>query len=212
MFDNLQKHLDRWRYPLKEMSAERMTSIDPLALWIAGKEREKKPAKLIFVCTHNSRRSHMGQLWAQAAAYYVGLQQVQSYSGGTEETAFNPRAVRALQGHGFAISQSKKAADNIRYKTQLGESLPLVFGFSKKYDHPKNPQNGFAVVMVCTQADVQCPYVPGAELRVALPYVDPKNSDGTAEEELVYQEKSEEIGREMLRLMLRAAQHSGLAL
>ncbi len=55
------------------VSAERRVVLDAIATDIAAELESGKPAKLTFICTSNSRRSHMSQIWAQTAAYYYGL-------------------------------------------------------------------------------------------------------------------------------------------
>ena len=91
--------------------------------------------------------------------------------------------------------------ENPIYETKLGNNLPSIRSFSKKFGHKSNPKENFAAVMVCSDADTKCPFVPGAQTRVALPYIDPKKSDGTPQESYTYLAKSEEIGREMLWMM-----------
>lgn len=83
-----------------------------------AEQPQETPTELTFICTHNSRRSHMGQIWAQAAAWHFGLNDVRTFSGVTEATAFNPRAVRALRELGVAIDVSQEA-DNPVYTVQL---------------------------------------------------------------------------------------------
>jgi len=51
--------------------------------------------------------------------------------------------------------------------------------WSKKYNDTANPKKDFCAVMVCSEADKSCPSVDGAELRVGMPYDDPKYFDGT---------------------------------
>lgn len=205
-------HLDAWAADGKPSTIGeiRSASYDALAGWIAEKKAKGQPAHLLFVCTHNSRRSHMGQLWGAAAAHHAGLSHVQTWSGGTEATAFNPRSVTALSGHGFGIEDSGAVApagkNNVVYTTTLGDGLAPISGFSKVYSDAHNPSSGFAAIMVCTSADAACPFVEGAELRVSVPFVDPKGSDGTPEETATYRAKSEEIGRELRWLMEQAAQ------
>ena len=188
------------------IDAERATGFAPLIDWIAEKKAKGEPAHLVFVCTHNSRRSQMGQAWARAAALELGLTHVQTWSGGTEATAFNPRAVTALRSHGFVIEDTgdKKGGQNVVYTLGYGPDVADT-AFSKVYSDPFNPKAGFAAVMVCSSADASCPFVEGAEVRVAVPYLDPKVSDGTPEEAATYSAKSEEIGREMVWLMVEAA-------
>jgi len=191
------------------LDAERIGNLAPLVDWIAAQHAKGKPAPLVFVCTHNSRRSQMGQAWARAAALELGLEQVTTWSGGTEATAFNPRAVTALRSHGFAIEETgeQKGASNVVYTLGYGPGIQDT-AFSKIYSHDFNPKSGFAAVMVCSSADASCPFVEGAEVRVSLPYLDPKVSDGTPEEAATYRAKSEEIGRELVWLMQSVAERT----
>ncbi len=152
---------------------------------------------LNFICTHNSRRSHIAQLWAQAAAYHFGVKDIVSLSGGTEATAFNPRAVRAMQGVGFQISVTKNG-DNPLYEVKYANDAAPVEAFSKKYDAPFNNNPGFAAIMTCSHADENCPLVLGAKARIAITYDDPKEFDGTPMESAKYAERVQQIGREML--------------
>ena len=47
--------------------------------------------------------------------------------------------------------------------------------------------------MVCNDADQKCPTVPGATDRFAIPFVDPKVSDGTEAEAATYDERCAQI-------------------
>jgi len=151
---------------------------------------------LVFVCTHNSRRSHMAQLLAAAAAKRKGLSNVRTFSGGTETTAFNPRAVAALQRVGFDI-QKVSGGTNPRYAVRFGPAAPPVEAFSKRFTEPPNPSRDFVAVMTCSQADAACPLVPGAAARLAVPYEDPKVADDTPEEAARYDERVAQIGRDL---------------
>jgi len=158
------------------------------------------PVRLTVICTANSRRSHMGQLWLQTAAAFYGIRKVETSSGGTNASAFNPRAVAALIRAGFEI-QILGSSDNPQYKARYGEGYAPVIMFSMKYDDETNPHSGFAAIMVCSEADAACPVVPGAEARFSLPFEDPKDADGTADESLVYDERCRQIAREMFYVM-----------
>jgi arsenate reductase len=167
--------------------------------------RERLDAKqalhLNFICTHNSRRSHISQIWAQAAAYNYDVQGVVCFSGGTEATAFNPRAVRAMQKAGFDVREVK-AGSNPLYEVRFAESVQPVIAFSKRYDDAFNPAP-FVAVMTCSHADENCPVVLGASARIALTYDDPKEFDGTPQEVAKYDERVAEIGRELLYVFSR---------
>lgn len=175
----------------------RLALLHQLTYFVEARIQNLKPVYLNFICTHNSRRSHLSQLWAQAAAYYYGMPQVYCFSGGTEATAFNTRAVIAMQEAGFTISMIK-AGENPVYEVMFAESASPVIAFSKKYDDPFNDMKDFAAIMTCSHADENCPLVPGATTRIALTYNDPKEFDHTPWEKEKYQERVEQIGTEIL--------------
>jgi protein-tyrosine-phosphatase len=139
----------------------------------------------------------MSQLWAQVAAYYYDVENVKCYSGGTEATAFNKRSVKALQKAGFQIDKLDET-DNPMYHVTYAEGFAPIQAFSKKYEHEANPKENFAAIMTCSHADEACPIVFGASERISITYDDPKIADNTPEEEAKYDERSQQIAREML--------------
>jgi len=177
--------------------AERKVILKQLTDFIEAKAKKNEKIELIFICTHNSRRSHISQVWGQAAASYYGIGNVISYSGGTEATAFNPRAVKAMQEAGFNIQATSEGSNPV-YEVTFSDGADVVIAFSKKYDSESNPQNGFAAIMTCSHADENCPVVFGMEKRISLPYNDPKDFDGTPLEAAKYAERVREIGTEIL--------------
>lgn len=180
-----------------QIPSSRKDRLTQFSRFVEDHARLGKPSQLNFICTHNSRRSHIAQLWALTAAHYYGIPGIRCYSGGTEATAFNPRAVRAMQAAGFSIHVSKEG-ENPVYEVQYATTADPVLVFSKTYDDPVNPTRDFAAIMTCSHADQNCPVVIGASTRIALTYDDPKDFDGTPQEEAKYKERVEEIGRELL--------------
>lgn len=180
-----------------QIPQERRRLLEQLANYLIAKYRAGKTPQVTVICTHNSRRSHMGQLWLAAGADFFGLPELRSFSGGTEATAFNPRAVDALRAVGFWI-ETEVAGDNPRYAVCWQKAQEPYRAFSKAYVTPPNPVENFAAIMVCTEADAECPYVMGCDYRLALPYHDPKAADGTPEEAARYLERAHDIGREIL--------------
>ncbi|WP_253930624.1 hypothetical protein [Lewinella sp. W8] len=140
-------------------------------------------------------------IWAAVAAAVYGVEGVCTYSGGTEATAFNPRAVTALRSVGFRIPPA--AGDNPTYRVSFSADHQPLVCFSKVYDHPDNPDRDFAAIMTCAEADDNCPFIPGASFRLPLTYEDPKVADGTAEEASKYLERTRQIGREILYVFSR---------
>lgn len=176
---------------------DRRQILAQLTSFIQSKGKKNEAIELVFICTHNSRRSHISQIWAQAAAAYYDIDHVISYSGGTEATAFNPRAVKAMSDAGFKVT-TKVDGGNPQYEVTFAEGASELIAFSKKYDAESNPSKGFAAIMTCSHADENCPVVFGMEKRISLPYDDPKDFDGTALEAAKYQERVLEIGTEIL--------------
>ena len=177
---------------------ERKSQLRQLSDYISRKIQEDTSVHLIVICTHNSRRSHMGQIWLSVAADYYGLDGIRTYSGGTEATAFNIRAVEAFRKLGFRITVSESDNDNHRYGILWSDNMNSSIAFSKRYDASPNPTENFGAIMVCTQADEGCPIIAGADFRLSLPYEDPKAYDYTELETEKYSERTRQIGREML--------------
>lgn len=193
----VEKNIETYKTEFDQIPEERKKALKKLALFVESKVKAGEKAELIFICTHNSRRSHISQVWAQAAAEYYGIPNVTTYSGGTEATAFNPRAVKALEEAGFKIKKTSEGTNPI-YEVRFADDGVAIKAFSKKYDGEGNPKNGFGAVMTCSQADKNCPLVVGATVRIATPYDDPKEFDGTPQEAAKYTERVHQIGREIL--------------
>jgi len=182
------------------VSAERKVVLGEIAAGIAAQLESGKPAKLTFICTHNSRRSHMSQIWAQTAAYYYGLADVHAFSGGTETTACNCRTVTAMRRAGFDI-QDTPTGDNPIYLGRYADDRPAIRAYSKLYNSEPNPKRDFIALMTCSVADKTCPIVRGAIARHAIHYADPRVCDDTPTETVAYNERCREIAREMFYIM-----------
>lgn len=182
---------------LKTVSDERKSVLQPLIDYIQHKVSERTNANLIFICNHNSRRSHLSQVWAQAAAHFYKVKNVHCYSGGTEATALFQMAAQTLENAGFEI-QTLSEGKNPVYAIKFAENEQPIIGFSKTFDNAFNPQSEFAAIMTCSQADAGCPFIPGTEKRIPIKYDDPKAFDNTPQQAKKYQERSEQIAIEML--------------
>jgi protein-tyrosine-phosphatase len=183
-----------------QIDAERKAELKRAADFIRERRAEGRAAELTFICTHNSRRTHFSQIWAQTAAIYYGLSNVTTFSGGTEATACNPRTVQALRRAGFSVVQSTEGANPV-YLAQIAETGMPAKLYSKKFGAQENPQKDFAAILSCGDAAESCPIVHGAALRLPILFKDPKASDGTPEEKATYDERCRQIAREMFYLM-----------
>lgn len=181
---------------VQSISEERKAVLQPLIDFIQQKVNDRQDININFICTHNSRRSHLSQVWAQVASAHFNIPNVHCYSGGTEETALFPKVAETLTEQGFNIF---KIADtnNPVYAIKYSDNALPIIGFSKKYDNPFNPVSAFTAIMTCSQADGGCPFIAGAEKRIPVTFEDPKISDNTPEQSKVYAERSLQIATEM---------------
>lgn len=202
VFPPLAATIERVLEELEQISDHRKLALDRVARFVIDRARDGRTARLTFICTHNSRRSQMAQVWARTAALHLGVPMVETYSGGTEASAFDPRAVTALQRAGFRIDSSGEGTNPV-YLVRYAKDIDPLECFSKLYDRPPNPKQDFCAVMTCSEADSRCPLVVGAAERVAIPYDDPKAFDDTASESEAYDERCRQIGCEMLYLFSR---------
>ncbi|SNR55511.1 arsenate-mycothiol transferase ArsC [Lutibacter flavus] len=182
---------------IDSISNGRKGELKPLIDFIQSKVSSNKNVNLNFICTHNSRRSHLSQVWAQTAAHYFKVKNVHCYSGGTEATALFPMAAQTLSSAGFQIVKLSKEINPV-YSIKYAENEPSIIGFSKTYDDQFNPKSEFAAIMTCNNADVGCPFIPGADKRIPVKYDDPKAFDNTPQQEEKYEERSNQIASEML--------------
>jgi len=180
---------------------ERTKALLTLSEFVNRKIAADKPLRLNFICTHNSRRSHFGQVMAQVLGAYLKIPNLETYSGGTEATAFHPNAVRTLVDLGVVV-EKLDAGENPHYQITTGSIVTTAF--SKQYFAIPNPQKTFAAIMVCSSADAGCPVVAGADQRISLPFEDPKVSDGTPEQSATYKERAIQIGTELAWAFLKA--------
>ncbi len=180
----------------EKISIDRKQALQILIDYIQKKVNEKQSINLNFICTHNSRRSHLSQVWAQTAAAYYHISNVNCYSGGTEATAVFPMVIKTLEHVGFQITNLSYGLNPVLSIKFAKDRAPTI-GFSKTYDHPFNLKSEFAAIMTCSHADANCPFIPGTEKRIAVTYDDPKEFDNTPKQEKKYKERSMQIATEM---------------
>ena len=194
MFENLSKTIQS----IAEItvSEDRKVVLKPLADYIQNKVNANEEIRLNFICTHNSRRSHLSQIWAQTMAFHFGIQNVYCYSGGTEATALFPKVAETLSHQGFQIEKVSQEQNPV-YAVKFDDNAHPIVGFSKTYFDAFNPKSNFAAIMTCSNADEGCPMVFGAEARFPIKYDDPKAFDGTELMNEKYAERSLQIASEL---------------
>jgi len=198
LYPALQSYVAAFIPDMESIPAERKEQLERVAGFVRKKTNAGEETHLIFICTHNSRRSHLSQIWACVAASYYGVKGVKSFSGGTESTAFNPRAVAAIERAGFQVENP--GGTNPHYKISFSPDAPAEECFSKTYDNAVNPRENFVAIMNCSRADNACPMVKGADMRQSIPYEDPKQTDDTQKEAVTYDERTKQIATEIFYL------------
>lgn len=198
LYPEIESYVSKREQEFEQISAERKSELQQLAVYVAQWIAKGQDAKLTFVCTHNSRRSHLTQIWTQIAAAHYGVNHVQTFSGGTEVTACNPRTVAALKRCGLRFSVLKDDGSNPHYSVAFSDREPPLVCYSKVFNKAPNPSSNYCAVMTCSHADQNCPVAIGCDLRLAIRYEDPKVSDDTPHEEAAYDERCAQIAREML--------------
>tara|TARA_R110000772_G_scaffold126194_1_gene233069 strand:+ start:277 stop:891 length:615 start_codon:yes stop_codon:yes gene_type:complete len=181
---------------IKSISEERKEILQPLIDFIQFKANANQEVRLNFICTHNSRRSHLSQVWAQTMAFHFNIRNVFCYSGGTEATALFPMVAKTLENTGFEIEMVSENKNPV-YSIKHAENEHPIIGFSKKFDDNFNPKSEFAAILTCSQADKGCPFIAGAEKRIPITFEDPKAFDNTPQQAEKYQERSLQIATEL---------------
>lgn len=202
LFPKLKKYVESVEKELASLPEERKENLRKIANYIVEKQKKGEKTEIIVICTHNSRRSHLGQVWLQIAAHHYGLKNISTFSGGTEATACNIRTIKALQRAGLEIkSTSEQGEKNPKYVAKYANDASEMLLFSKVYTSTTNPQSGFLAILVCNTADEACPIVKGAEHRIYHGYEDPKKADDTPQETQVYDERCRQVAEEMFFVM-----------
>jgi arsenate reductase len=197
MYPNIKTYVDGLTKEFKSIPENRKLILEKITQYIAKKRLMSNPINLVYICTHNSRRSHFGQVWAHVAASYYGIENVYTYSGGTEATAFNINAINSLKRVGFNVKPINIEKNTTYHVFHDDNETPSVC-FSKTYDDAKNPQKEFAAIMTCSDAEENCPFIPGVELRIGTTYDDPKAFDNTPQQDSKYDERCKQIALETL--------------
>lgn len=194
MFSSLKDYTTQ--LDLNSISNDRKLVLQPLIDFVKAKHTNQQPIALNFICTHNSRRSHLSQIWAQVMAHNFGVNNVACYSGGTEATAMFTKVAETLTKTGFDLTALSEGTNPV-YSIKYADNNHPIIAFSKTYDNGFNPKSDFAAILTCSSADKGCPFIAGAEQRIPVMYDDPKAFDNTDLQDAKYLERSTQIATEM---------------
>ena len=198
MTSNILENIERFVHQITFIDEERKILLNLLSDSIYEQLQQQKTISLAFICTHNSRRSHLAQMWFWLACQRFGLTNIECLSAGTEKTALNDRIVDSARRFGLTI-QTKDRSTNPIYQLSSPLADQQLSLFSKKVEELPNSINKPMAIMVCDHASENCPYVNFKKVG-HLHYVDPKYADDTIEESMVYDKTLQRIACEMIYL------------
>ena len=117
----------------------------------------KKPT-VLFVCTHNSARSHMAEGWLRSrfGSRYIAA------SAGTQPGCVHPLAIAVMEEVGIDISSHQS------------KHVDTLVSTAPEY-----------VVTVCDSAQQQCPTFPATVRTIHQSFPDPSRASGTHEDRLL---------------------------
>jgi arsenate reductase len=117
-----------------------------------------KDPKVLFLCTGNSARSQMAEAFLRR---YAG-DRFEVHSAGLEPRPINPYTVEVMEEIGLDLGDQ-------RSKSLLDYFMKTHIGY---------------LVTVCSNAEEECPIMPGLGTRLYWPFEDPAAFQGTEEEKL----------------------------
>lgn len=138
--------------------------------------RPTAPARVLFLCTHNSARSQM----AEGILRHLGGDRVEVFSAGSEPTHIHPLAIQAMQDLKIDISQ--------QYSKNMSEF------FNQKFDY---------IITVCDRVREACPVFPGDPEHIHWSFPDPVEVEGsTTERERAFRETATQLTTRLNYLLL----------
>ncbi|NOR29272.1 MAG: hypothetical protein GQ540_12160 [Lutibacter sp.] len=179
-----------------QIDKKRIILLESIATCIVNELKQHKNVHLNYICTHNSRRSQLAQIWSNYASNYFKINNIENFSGGTAVTSFFRNTVKTLQEVGFKFQLLEFSHQNPEYLISYKNCTNPIIGFSKLYDHEHN-KNPYIAITTCTNADENCPFIPDAVQRFHLPFNDPKSYDNTLYQSEKYLEASKQIAGEI---------------
>ena len=182
-----------------DLEKNREEKLIELAQTIKNTYKNENNVQIIFICTHNSRRSQFSHIWAYVSSLYFKLDFIKPFSGGTEIDTVNLNVIKSLINSGLKIEKTHK--EDAMYLLKPFKEYKGINLYSKEYSCKSNPTKHFIAIMTCSDADKMCPVIKGADKKVSLPYPDPRVADNTGLEEEVYNQTCSTIAKEMFYLM-----------
>jgi protein-tyrosine-phosphatase/DNA-binding transcriptional ArsR family regulator len=131
-----------------------------------GEGDDLPPARVLFLCTHNSARSQM----AEAIMRQMGGPMVEVYSAGTEPSSIHPNAVAVLASMNIDASAAR--------------SKHLDEYADQRFDY---------IVTVCDRVREACPVFPGDPEQIHWSFPDPAAVEGEEEKYRAFAKTAQEL-------------------
>lgn len=143
---------------------------------VTANSTRKIPARILFLCTHNSARSQIAEGLLRA----VGGDRVEVFSAGSEPTSIHPLAVKVMSGRGIDLTK--------HHSKHLREFLGQDFDY---------------VITVCDRVRESCPVFPGDPEQIHWSFPDPAAVKGDLEtQERAFEETAREMTNRIQYLLL----------
>lgn len=118
---------------------------------VQTKASSESPARVLFLCTHNSARSQM----AEGLLREMGHNKVEVFSAGTEPSGIHALAIKVMSGRGIDLSTHRSK----HLKEYLGQDFDYV-------------------ITVCDRVREVCPIFPGEPDHIHWSFPDPAAIQG----------------------------------
>ena len=133
--------------------------------------------RVLFICTHNSARSHMAEAMLRA----WGGDRFEAFSAGTEATGIKPETIQVMQEIGISLDG------------HWSKTIEAYRGQSFEW-----------FITVCDEAQKNCPVLAGVQQVGHWSIEDPSLADGSPEERLGAFRRARDHIRDRLRLFILA--------
>jgi len=138
---------------------------------------------IVFLCTHNSRRSQLCQVWGIILSKIYNID-LKFNSAGTEKTEVNKNILYCFSHIGLEVKGNKIIYEDL--------SISL---HSKLLDEIQ--PNKFISIMTCSDAEKSCPSDSRSIKNISMTYQDPKVFDYKEKEKDEYLKTSKLIAKEL---------------
>ena len=123
---------------------------------IVLKEQNDDSVAVVYLCTHNSRRSHFAQVWGHIASVYFGVSNLKNLFRRYSCYACHPNTIAALKQIGFDIKCDDLSCENPLYHVYYNDE-EFIECYSKANSDESLPQKDFIAVMTCSDSVTTAP-------------------------------------------------------